>query len=96
MENNHPQDTRQKTTGPGQGLTGKTACRGPEASPMVSIVVGVYNKERFVGECLRSVLAQSYSDWELIVVDDASTDGSFSEVEKTLAGETRARVFHRR
>lgn len=60
--------------------------------PLVSVIVGVYNKDRFVGDCLKSVLAQTYPRWELIVVDDASTDASLPEIERTLAGETRARV----
>lgn len=64
--------------------------------PMVSVVVGVYNKERFVGECLRSVLAQTWSDWELIVVDDASTDESLAEVKRALSGESKARILERR
>lgn len=51
-------------------------------NPLVSVIVGVYNKERFVGECLRSVLAQTYPHFELIVVDDASTDGSLADIEK--------------
>jgi len=64
--------------------------------PLVSVIVGVYNKERFVGECLRSVLAQTYRNWELIVVDDASTDGSLAEVERVLGGESRAKIIRRR
>lgn len=63
--------------------------------PLVSVIVGVFNKERFVGECLRSVFAQTYSDWELIVVDDASTDGSLSVLEKVLEEEPRARILRR-
>ena len=50
--------------------------------PLVSVIVGVYNKERFVGECLRSVLAQTYAHFELIVMDDCSTDGSIAEIVK--------------
>lgn len=63
--------------------------------PLVSVIVGVYNKERFVGECLRSVLAQTYSNWELIVVDDASTDGSLAEVERVADGDLRVRILRR-
>lgn len=53
------------------------------SEPLVSVIVGVYNKERFVGDCLRSVLAQTFGDFELIVVDDASTDES-AQVIQTL------------
>lgn len=64
--------------------------------PLVSVIVGVFNKERFVGECLRSVLRQTYPDWELIVVDDASTDKSLAVIEKTLAEEPRATILRRK
>lgn len=64
--------------------------------PLVSVIVGVYNKERFVGECLRSVLAQTYPHWELIVVDDASTDRSLEEVERAVGHDSRVRIVRRR
>lgn len=43
-------------------------------TPMVSIVLNVYNGAAYLRDCVESVLAQTFSDWELIVVDDASTD----------------------
>jgi glycosyltransferase involved in cell wall biosynthesis len=64
-------------------------------APLVSVIVGVYNKERFVGECLRSVLAQTYKNWELIVVDDASTDNSLAEVERAVGSDPRVRIIRR-
>lgn len=44
--------------------------------PKVSVLMSVYNKERFVAQALDSVLGQTLTDWELIVVDDGSQDGS--------------------
>lgn len=44
--------------------------------PLVSIVLPLYNGERFIRETMDSILAQTYTCWELIVVDDASTDAS--------------------
>lgn len=48
--------------------------------PLVSIVMTLYNGEKFVKQAIESVLAQTYSNWELIVVDDASTDMSVDMV----------------
>jgi len=45
---------------------------------LVSVVVPLYNYEKYVVWCIESVINQTYSDWELIVVDDHSTDKSFS------------------
>ena len=44
--------------------------------PAVSIVIPMYNAEKYIGECLDSVLAQTFTDYEVIVVDDCSTDNS--------------------
>ncbi|WP_018865198.1 glycosyltransferase [Thioalkalivibrio sp. ARh3] len=49
--------------------------------PAVSVVMPVYNGEMFVEASIRSVMAQTFADWELVVVDDASTDGSVARVE---------------
>ena len=44
--------------------------------PLISIITTTYNHERYIGSCIESVLAQSYSDWEQIILDDGSTDGT--------------------
>jgi glycosyltransferase involved in cell wall biosynthesis len=48
--------------------------------PRVSIVVPAYNLERFIGACLASVLAQSCTDWECLVIDDGSADATAARV----------------
>lgn len=45
-------------------------------SPKVSVVIPVYNREKYVGDAIDSILAQTFPDFELLVIDDGSTDGS--------------------
>ncbi len=45
-------------------------------TPRVSIILPVYNGERFIQDAIKSVQAQSYTDWELLIVDDGSSDGT--------------------
>ena len=52
--------------------------------PAVSIVIPMYNSEKYIGECLDSILAQTFTDYEVIVVDDCSTDNSREVVESYL------------
>ncbi len=46
------------------------------ASPKVTVVIPVYNREKYVGEAIESILEQTFSDFELLVIDDGSTDKS--------------------
>lgn len=60
--------------------------------PTVSVVIPLYNARRFVAEAVRSILKQSFGDFELIVIDDGSTDGSDRVVEEAAAGDPRLRL----
>lgn len=60
----------------------------------VSVIVPVYNCERYLRECLDSVLAQTHTALELIVVDDGSTDGSAAIADAAAAADSRVRVLH--
>ena len=54
--------------------------------PEVSVIIPVYNNEKFIEKCIRSVMEQSFCDLEILVVNDGSTDGS-AEILQKLAGE---------
>ncbi len=60
---------------------------------LVSIITPCYNGARFVAETIESVLKQTYSDWEMIVVDDGSTDGSDAIVSEYVRRDSRIRLI---
>ena len=62
--------------------------------PFFSIIIPVYNVAPYLRECLDSVLAQTFPDWEAICVDDGSTDGSGAILDEYAAKDTRIRVIH--
>ena len=61
------------------------------SAPAVSVLVPVYNGEPFLAECLESILAQDYGDYELIISDDGSTDGSAALIERYAGRDPRIR-----
>jgi hypothetical protein len=63
--------------------------------PFFSILVPVYNHEKFVGLALDSLLAQTDPDWEACVVDDGSTDGTPAILDAYSGRDPRIRVFHK-
>jgi glycosyltransferase involved in cell wall biosynthesis len=60
--------------------------------PLVSVVTPVYNGATYLRECIESVLAQSYSNWDYTIVNNASTDGTLQIAEEYAAKDPRVRV----
>lgn len=63
--------------------------------PFFSIVMPVYNAASFIAEAIESVFAQSFDDWELVIVDDCSTDGSYDIASGYLAKSHNVRLYRR-
>lgn len=64
-----------------------------ENKPLVSIIMPVYNGERFLSEAIESVISQSYKNWELLIVDDGSEDKSISIIEAYAEKDSRIRLY---
>jgi cellulose synthase/poly-beta-1,6-N-acetylglucosamine synthase-like glycosyltransferase len=65
------------------------------ASPFFTVVVPTYNHEKFLPEALDSLLGQSFEDWEAVVVDDGSTDGSGEIMDHYAKRDPRIRTIHK-
>lgn len=63
-------------------------------SPFFSVVVAAYNVENYIAEALESIISQTFKDWELIIIDDASTDSTATKVVEFLA-DPRIRLIRR-
>ncbi|MBQ1882144.1 MAG: glycosyltransferase family 2 protein [Bacteroidales bacterium] len=61
---------------------------------MISVIVPVYNVRPFLTEAIESVIAQSYTDWEMILVDDGSTDGCGEICDTYSSTDSRIKVIH--
>ena len=56
---------------------------------MISIIIPNYNNCQHIGKCINSIKVQTYRDWECIIVDDGSTDGSKKKISNSIFGDTR-------
>lgn len=61
--------------------------------PLISIIVASYNYEKFITETLDSILAQTFTNWEALVVDDGSQDNSLDVIKKFAEKDTRIKLY---
>lgn len=62
--------------------------------PQLSIIIPVYNVEKYLDDCIESILRQSFNDWELILIDDGSSDSSPEICDRWNAEDDRIQVIH--
>lgn len=62
-------------------------------APMISVVMPVYNAEKYIAEAVDSILNQTYSDFEFIIIDDCSTDASYKILQSYVSKDNRIRLF---
>jgi len=61
---------------------------------LFSVIIPIYNAENYLRECLNSILKQTYSDFEIIAVDDGSTDSSLEILDEYVNKDSRIRLMH--
>ena len=64
-----------------------------QCNPKISIIVTCYNTVKYIDSCLASIKTQSFKDFEVLVVDDGSTDGSSEIIDKYVAEDNRFKLF---
>ena len=64
--------------------------------PGISVILPVYQGERYLEKCVESVCNQTFSDWELLIVNDGSTDATAAIADSCAGKDARIRVFHRK
>lgn len=62
-------------------------------NPLVSIISPTYNHEKYISECIESVINQTYTNWEMIIIDDGSTDSTAQIVDRYAQNDTRIKFF---
>lgn len=61
--------------------------------PRISILIPLYNAENFIAQTIESVLQQTFQDWELIILDDCSTDNSYIVAKALETKDSRIKVY---
>ena len=62
-------------------------------TPKVSILIPVYNRKRYIAECIQSALEQTFTDFEIVIVDNASDDGTWEICQQFAAKDSRIRIY---
>lgn len=62
---------------------------------LISIIIPIYNAEKYLRQCLNSIISQAYQDWECILVDDGSSDGSPAICDEYAKKDSRFKVVHK-
>lgn len=62
----------------------------------ISVIVPVYNAEKFLNNCIESVVHQSYTNWELLLIDDGSSDSSAEIMKAACKNDARIKEFHQK
>ena len=62
---------------------------------MISVIVPIFNAEKYLHRCIKRILAQDYTDYELLLIDDGSTDNSGTICDEYAIKDNRIRVFHK-
>lgn len=65
-------------------------------SPQISIIIPVYNSERYLPQTIRSILTQTWQDFEILLIDDGSSDKSTEVCEYFAQLDSRIRVFYKK
>jgi len=76
--------------------TGPRPGTSPAVSPMVSVIIPVFNRESFIGQAIASVLSGNYDDFEIIVIDNGSSDGTIERVESYARQDRRVHLVKNR
>lgn len=73
----------------------KTICQKGKNNPTISVIVPVYNAEKYLHRCIDSILSQTFTDFELLLIDDGSKDSSGDICDEYAKKDTRVKVFHK-
>lgn len=63
------------------------------SQPLFSVLIAQYNNGRFFDDCYKSIMGQTYKNWEVIIVDDGSEDDSVETIKKTIGKDPRFKLF---